>query len=96
MSTNRMPESGNYFTDSGFIKAGTLKRFAIAGKDKKFVWAKAIIKGSTITISNPKVKNPENYGIVETNGTQIIKIHEKMKKPSCNLINSGIYHFDRK
>ena len=39
-------------------KGGELKRFAIAGKDKKFVWAKAVIDGSTIIVSSPEVKNP--------------------------------------
>jgi sialate O-acetylesterase len=33
--------------------------FAIAGADKKFVWAKAVIDGSTVVVSSPKVKNPK-------------------------------------
>ncbi|MFA6088178.1 sialate O-acetylesterase [Mucilaginibacter sp.] len=35
-----------------------LKSFAIAGDDKKFVWAKAIIKHSTIEVSSPAVVHP--------------------------------------
>lgn len=42
-----------------------------------------------------QVKNPEEYGIVETEKDTLIKIHEKMKKPFTNLINAGIYHFDK-
>lgn len=39
-------------------KGGELKRFAIAGKDKKFIWAKAVIKGATIIVSSQQVKIP--------------------------------------
>ncbi|MDT0648651.1 sialate O-acetylesterase [Autumnicola edwardsiae] len=35
-----------------------LKQFAIAGKDKKFYWAKAEIKGNKVIVSSPEVKNP--------------------------------------
>ena len=35
-----------------------LKFFAIAGADKKFVWAKAEIKGNTIEVYSPQIKNP--------------------------------------
>mgnify|MGYP006280169723 FL=1 len=42
-----------------------------------------------------KADNPEEYGIVETKNDNLIKIHEKMKDPFTNLINAGIYHFDK-
>lgn len=35
-----------------------LKGFAIAGADKKFVWADAVIDGGTIVVSSPSVENP--------------------------------------
>ncbi|MDT0648348.1 sialate O-acetylesterase [Zunongwangia sp. F260] len=35
-----------------------LKQFALAGKDKKFYWANAEIKGDKVIVSSPKVKNP--------------------------------------
>lgn len=35
-----------------------LKGFAIAGKDKNFVWADAVIDGKTIVVSSPKVAGP--------------------------------------
>lgn len=39
-------------------KAGSLKGFAIAGKDKKFVWADAKIDGDTIVVSSSSVDKP--------------------------------------
>jgi sialate O-acetylesterase len=35
-----------------------LSEFAIAGADKKFVWAKAIIEGEKIIVWNEEIKNP--------------------------------------
>ena len=49
------------FDDIGsglMAKDGELKRFAIAGADKKFVEAKAVIKGNTVVVSSPDVKEP--------------------------------------
>lgn len=40
------------------IKGGKLKRFAIAGADKKWVWADAKIDGKTVVVSSPEVPNP--------------------------------------
>jgi sialate O-acetylesterase len=39
-------------------RGGELKGFAIAGPDRKFVWARAEIKGGTVIVSSPDVKNP--------------------------------------
>lgn len=48
-------------TGSGLVAKGTgeLKQFAIAGADKKFVWAKAVIQGNQVLVSSPKVENPK-------------------------------------
>ena len=35
-----------------------LKHFAIAGADKKWFWAEAVIDGNTVTVSSPEVKEP--------------------------------------
>ncbi len=35
-----------------------LKRFAIAGEDKKWVWADAVIENNTVVVSSPQVPNP--------------------------------------
>ncbi|MCX6991725.1 MAG: 9-O-acetylesterase [Kiritimatiellaeota bacterium] len=40
------------------IKNGKLQRFAVAGEDKKWVWADAIIDGDTVLVSSPNVANP--------------------------------------
>ena len=39
-------------------KGGKLKRFAIAGEDKKWVWADALIDGNAVVVSSPEVPNP--------------------------------------
>ena len=47
-------------TGGGLIAkgGGDLKYFAIAGADKKFVWAKAKIEGKKVVVWNDKVANP--------------------------------------
>lgn len=37
---------------------GELKGFAIAGDDKKFVWAQAEIQGNQVVVSSPKITEP--------------------------------------
>jgi sialate O-acetylesterase len=55
---------------------GELKGFSIAGKDKKFVWAKAAIKGDSLLVWNEDVSHPASvrYGWAAS--------------PVCNLYNS--------
>jgi UDP-N-acetylglucosamine diphosphorylase / glucose-1-phosphate thymidylyltransferase / UDP-N-acetylgalactosamine diphosphorylase / glucosamine-1-phosphate N-acetyltransferase / galactosamine-1-phosphate N-acetyltransferase len=43
-----------------------------------------------------KVENPKEYGIVEIKNDKVIKIYEKINKPFTDVINAGIYHFDKK
>jgi sialate O-acetylesterase len=38
--------------------AGTLRRFAIAGEDKKWHWAEAAIDGDTVVVASPAVLKP--------------------------------------
>jgi len=47
-------------TGSGLISndGEPLSEFAIAGADKKFVWAKAVIEGDKIIVSGDEVSNP--------------------------------------
>ena len=56
---------------------GPLKGFAIAGADRKFVWAEARIEGDRVIVSSPAVKNPAavRYGWANN--------------PDCNLINKA-------
>ena len=49
------------FTNIGsslIAKDGDLKYFSIAGADKNFVWAKAIIKNNKVIVWNDIIKNP--------------------------------------
>jgi sialate O-acetylesterase len=57
-------------------KAGSeLKGFAIAGADKKFVWADAKIEGDTVVVSSPEVKEP------------VAVRYAWADNPECNLYN---------
>lgn len=40
------------------IDGGPVKGFAIAGADRRFVWAEARIQGDTVIVSNPSVPRP--------------------------------------
>jgi sialate O-acetylesterase len=62
---DRMKVEGNKIrlhfthTDGGLIaKDGDLKGFAIAGKDKKYVWGTAKIEGDYVIVSSPEVTEP--------------------------------------
>lgn len=48
-------------TDGGLVakdKYGYLKSFAVAGADKKFYWARAMIQGDQVVVYSDKVSNP--------------------------------------
>jgi sialate O-acetylesterase len=47
-------------TGSGLMAKGNseLKQFAIAGADKKFVWAKAVIEGNRVVVWSEQVQDP--------------------------------------
>jgi len=55
---------------------GKLKRFAIAGADKKWFWANALIDGKTVVVSSPDVPRP-------------VAVHYafEMNPEGCNLYN---------
>jgi len=40
------------------MKGGALQRFAVAGEDRKWAWATAVIDGPTVVVSSPEVKAP--------------------------------------
>ena len=56
-------------------KDGDLKGFAIAGKDKKFVWADARIEGDTVIVSSKEVPAPAAVRYAWADN------------PTCNLYN---------
>jgi sialate O-acetylesterase len=46
-------------TDGGLkARSGVLKEFAIAGEDRKFAWADAVIDGDSVVVSSPEVAVP--------------------------------------
>ncbi len=63
-------------TDGGLIAKGTaVEGFQIAGEDKKFVWADAVIDGETVVVSSEKIEKP-------------VAVRYAWKKfPYCNLFN---------
>lgn len=40
------------------VRGDTLRHFAVAGADRKFVWAKAVIKGNKVEVSSPQAPVP--------------------------------------
>jgi sialate O-acetylesterase len=54
-----------------------LEGFAIAGSDKKFVWADARIEGDQVLVSSPKVKSP------------VAVRYAWAENPACNLYNKA-------
>ncbi len=58
-------------------KGGALKGFAIAGNDKKWVWANAVIDGETVVVSSPSVANP------------VAVRYAWQANPRCNLYNKA-------
>jgi len=54
---------------------GALKGFAVAGSDKKFYWAKAVIDGNSVIVSAEEVKSP------------MAVRYAWADNPDCNLMN---------
>ena len=55
---------------------GKLQRFAIAGEDKHWIWADAVIDGATVVVSNPVVLRPV-----------AVRYAYSMNPAGCNLYN---------
>jgi sialate O-acetylesterase len=65
-----------YYVGGGLVTKGdSLKGFAIAGADKKFVWADANIVGDTVVVSSDKVSAP------------VAVRYAWGENPVCNLYN---------
>jgi sialate O-acetylesterase len=68
------------FSNANGLKSrdgGPIKGFAVAGEDKKFVWADAVLEGDHVVVASPMVKAPVavRYGWADN--------------PDCNLVNSA-------
>lgn len=57
-------------------KEGKLKQFGIAGEDKKWHWADAVIDGETVVVSSPNVPNPV-----------AVRYAYQINPAGCNLYN---------
>jgi sialate O-acetylesterase len=57
-------------------KSSKLQRFAIAGADKKWFWAEAVIDGDTVVVSSPHVPQPV-----------AVRYAYAMNPEGCNLYN---------
>jgi sialate O-acetylesterase len=68
------------FRNANGLKAsdgGKIKGFAIAGEDKKFVWADVTIDGDHVLISSPQVPKPVSVRYAWSDN------------PECNLVNEA-------
>lgn len=77
---------GEKFVDKFIVLCGD----TIFGKDD----IKNIIKKENC-MGLVEVENAKSYGIVEIKNKKIVKIYEKMESPFTNIINAGIYHFNK-
>ena len=58
------------------VKQGKLQRFAIAGEDRKWVWAEAVIEGDSVLVSSTAVTRPVAVRYAYSNNPE-----------GCNLYN---------
>lgn len=65
-------------TGSGLIsKGGSLRHFAIAGEDRNFVWADAVIKGNKVIVSSPDVEAPVAVRYAWANNPEEANLYNK-------------------
>jgi len=53
------------------------------------------IMKTTIGMGVLEVDDPLQYGVAETQKGNVKKIYEKTQNPSSNMVNAGIYHFNK-
>jgi sialate O-acetylesterase len=70
-------------TGGGLIaKGGDLKSFAIAGKDKQFVWAQAKIRGNKVEVRSDAVARPVAVRYAWANNPQGANLYNKEGLPA--------------
>jgi bifunctional UDP-N-acetylglucosamine pyrophosphorylase/glucosamine-1-phosphate N-acetyltransferase len=42
-----------------------------------------------------EIENPEDFGVVEIENSEVINLEEKPKNPKSNLVNTGLYHLSK-
>jgi len=70
-------------------KGGKLKRFAIAGTDRKWVWADAKIDGSTVVVSSKKVAKPVAVRYAFTMNPEGSNLYNKAGLPASPFRTDG-------
>ena len=80
--------SGDFLVMNGDL---IVSKDLITGFLKDHVKAKAEASMSLV-----EVTDPSQFGVVELKGTFVKKITEKPAKPKSNLVNAGIYMFNKK
>ncbi len=73
------------FTNIGsglMSKDGELKQFAIAGSDKKFVWAKAKIEGDKVIVWNDAIVDPVAVRYAWSNNPSGSNLYNKEDLPA--------------
>ncbi|WP_448702889.1 sialate O-acetylesterase [Mucilaginibacter sp. AW1-3] len=68
---------------------GELNQFAIAGADKKFVWAKAVIDGDKVIVSNPDVPNPMYVRYAWADNPEGANLYNKEDLPASPFRTDG-------
>jgi sialate O-acetylesterase len=71
-------------TGSGLIAqgGGELKYFAIAGADKRYVWAKAKITDGKVVVWNKKIKNPKSVRYAWADNPEGANLYNREKLPA--------------
>lgn len=63
-------------------KYGYVNGFAIAGADKKFVWAKATLKGDKVMVWNEKITTPEHIRYAWGNNPDDVNLYNSANLPA--------------
>lgn len=64
------------------VIGGKMTCFAIAGKDKVFYWADAVIEGQTVVVSSSKVVEPVAVRYAFANNPECLKLYNKEGLPA--------------
>ncbi len=62
---------------------GKLKRFSIAGEDRKWHWADAVIDGDAVVVSSPQVPHPVAVRYAWSNNPEGCNLYNREGFPAC-------------
>ncbi len=78
------------FVDDGFI---CMNGDVVVPKKTLHGFIDFFVEKENSTVAMVKEENPENYGVLITEGDKVTEIIEKPQDPKSNLINAGLYGF---